>query len=139
MKKVFAMLFALSLGLGMLSCSSDDDGGDGPNYSVVGRWEITNYTVNGTVVEECSNNGTRQFRTDGSYLQDEFIEDENGVCTETLNSPVIGSYTKSGDNLNVTISGTTKNYDIEFTSETRFTLTEEFNNVDFVYTYVKVN
>lgn len=139
MKKVFAMLFAATLGLGMISCSSDDDSSSGPNYTVVGRWDITSYTVNGTIVEECSNNGIRQFRTDGSYLQDEFIEDENGVCTETVDSPLIGTYTKSGDNLNVTVTGVTKNYTIEFVNEGKFTLTEEFNNIDFVYTYVKVN
>lgn len=98
MKKVIFLMLAMTMSLGLISCSSDDDNNDGPNYSVVGRWEVTSYTVNGVGIEECELNGVRQFRTDGSYLQDEFIEDENGICTETIDSPIIGTYTKSGNN-----------------------------------------
>ena len=139
MKKVFALMLVSSLGFGLVSCSSDDDGDSGPNYSVVGKWEITNYTVGGTAVEDCSVEGMRQFKPDGTLIQEEFAEDENGVCTETENSPLIGTYTKSGDNLSTTMSGITKNYDLEFINENKFTLTEEYNNVDFVFTFTKTN
>lgn len=139
MKKVFAMMLALTIGLGVVSCSSDDDNGGGPSYSVVGKWEITNYTVGGTSVEDCSIEGMRQFKPDGTLLQEEFEVDENGECIETENSPLIGTYTKSGDDLSTTMNGMTKNYDLDFISETKFTLTEEYNNVDFVFTFTKIN
>ncbi len=139
MKKVFAMMLALTVGLGMISCSSDDDNGGGPNYTVVGKWEITNYTVGGTSVEDCSIEGMRQFKPDGTLIQEQFEEDENGVCVETENSPLIGTYTKSGNNLSTTINGTTKNYDLEFINESKFKITETYNNVDFVFTFTKTN
>ncbi len=125
-----------SLGFGLVSCSSDDDGG-GPNYSVVGKWKVTSYTVNGASMEDCTLNGVRQFKNDGTYLQDDYMEDENGNCTETEDSPLIGTYTKSGDDLTTNLDGLTKVYGIEFISETKFELTETFNNIDFVYTYTK--
>src|SRR5690606_17795409 len=129
MKKVVFLMLAMTMSLGMISCSSDDDSGNGPNYSVVGRWEVASYTVNGVDIEECSLNGIRQFRTDSSYLQDEFVEDEEGNCTETIDSPIVGTYTKSGNNFSTTIDGVTKSYTLDFISETEFTLTEEYNNI----------
>lgn len=138
MKKVIFLMLAMTMSLGFISCSSDDDNNE-PNYSVVGRWEVTSYTVNGVAIEECELNGVRQFRTDGSYLQDEFEEDENGNCTETVDSPAIGTYSKSGNNLTTTVGVVTKTYKIEFVNESRFTLTETFNNIDFIYTYSKIN
>lgn len=139
MKNVFALMFAFVMGLGMISCSSDDDNGSGPNYSVVGKWEITNYTVGGTPVEDCSIEGMRQFKPDGTLIQEHFEENESGVCVESENSPLIGTYTKSGDNLSTTIAGTTKSYDLEFISESKFMITETYNNVDFVFTFTKTN
>lgn len=139
MKKVFAILFALTLGFGLISCSSDDDNGGGPNYSVVGKWIISNYTVGGTSVEDCITEGIRQFKPDGTLIQEHFEENEAGVCVETENSPLIGTYTKSGNNLSTTIDGVTKAYDLEFQSETKFTITETYNNVDFVFTFTKTN
>lgn len=139
MKKVFAMMLALTVGFGVVSCSSDDDSPSGPNYSVVGKWEITHYTVGGTAVDECSNNGIRQFKPDGTLIQEEFLEDESGNCIESENSPLIGTYTKSGDDLSTTVGGVTKHYDLDFVNESKFTLTEEYNNVDFVYTFTKTN
>lgn len=138
MKKVFAVLLILTVGLGITSCSSDDDS-DGPNYSVVGKWNITSYTIDGQEREDCAMNGVRQFKTDGSYLQDEYEENaDTGVCEEIEDSPLIGTYTKSGDDIQITVGGLTKDFDIEFISETVFTLTESYNDIDFVYTFTKI-
>jgi hypothetical protein len=137
MKKVFALLLISSLGL--TSCSSDDDGSNGPNYSMVGKWNITTYTINGEEFDECTLNGVRQFKQDGTYLQDEFVENETtGACEETENSPLIGTWTKSNDTVHTSVTGEDKTYDLEFISETKFTLTETYNNIDFVYTFSKV-
>lgn len=138
MKKVFALLLISSLAL--VSCSSDDDGGtDGPVYSMVGKWNITTYTIDGESTFKCSLNGTRQFKQDGTYLEDEFVEDEiTGECLETENSPLIGTWAKVNNSVNTNVMGTSKTYDLEFINENKFTLTESFNDIDFVYTYSKI-
>jgi len=141
MKKVFAILFALTISLGMISCSSDDDSGSGPNYSVVGKWEITERVFDGNPVEiPCELNGTRQFQPNGTYLQDEFVSNpDTGECEETEDSPLIGSYNKSGNNFTTTINNQTVNYTIEFVNENRFILTYEnqIDHSDTEYTYTK--
>ena len=140
MKKVFALMLISTLGFGLVSCSSDDDGDSGPNYSVVGKWNITSYTINGESFEDCSLNGIRQFKTDGTYLQDEYVENEQtGICEETLDSPLIGTWQKSNNNLKTSVSGINKTYALEFVNESKFILTETYNNVDFIYTYSKIN
>lgn len=137
MKKVLALLFAITIGFGLNSCSSDDDAGI-PEYSVVGKWKIEQYTVNGIEVEQCENKGVRQFKNDGVYLQDDYeIDPETEVCLETEDSPLIGSYSSSFDKLSTSLGGIDKTYELEFINSSKFTLTETYNNVDFVYTYVR--
>lgn len=139
MKKVFAFVVLVSFGLGLISCSSDDDSVDGPNYTVVGKWSITSYTINGVSQEDCTTNGVRQFKTDGTYLQDEYLIDpETEECTETIESPLIGTYTKTSTELKTVLGGLTKTYELEFVSENKFILTETYNNVDFVLTYTRI-
>lgn len=135
MKKVFLVMLGLALGLGMMSCSSDDD--SGPMYSIVGKWKITQYTINGDPFEECSLNGIRQFKNDGVYLQDDYELDENGECKSTEDSPLIGTYQWNGNNLKTILPNEEISYKIEFQNNTHFTLTDTYNNVDFVYYYAK--
>lgn len=137
MKKVLALLFAITIGFGLNSCSSDDDAGI-PEYSVVGKWKVEEYRVNGVEIEQCENRGVRQFKNDGVYLQDDYeIDPETEVCTETENSPLIGEYTSTVDKLSTSLGGIHKTYDLEFINSSKFTLTETYNNIDFVYTYVR--
>lgn len=137
MKKVLALLFAITIGFGLNSCSSDDDAGI-PEYSVVGKWKIEQYTVNGIEVEQCENRGVRQFKNDGVYLQDDYeIDPETEVCLETEDSPLIGSYSSTFDQLSTSLGGINKTYELEFINSSKFTLTETYNDVDFVYTYVR--
>lgn len=138
MKKVFVLMLISSLGF--IACNSDDDGDTGLNYSVAGKWNITQYTINGESFEDCALNGVRQFKTDGTYLQDEYIENETtGNCEETLDSPLIGTWNKSNNSLSTSVDGMNKVYELEFINESKFVLTETYNNVDFVYTYSKIN
>ena len=137
MKKVLALLFVITIGFGLNSCSSDDDAGI-PEYSVVGKWKIEQYTVNGIEVEQCENRGVRQFKNDGVYLQDDYeIDPETEVCLETENSPLIGTYSSSFDQLSTSLGGINITYELEFINSSKFTLTETYNNIDFVYTYVR--
>lgn len=136
MRKFAVLLFVMSLTFGLSSCSSDDDD-NLPNYTVVGKWKISNYTINGeTMNEVCENKGIRQFKNDGTYLQDDYeINPQTELCTESGDSPLIGTYTKSVDKVSTTLGGMTKTYDLDFIDENKFTLTETYNNIDFVYTY----
>lgn len=137
MKKVLALLFALTIGFGLNSCSSDDDGGV-PAYTVVGKWKITSYTINGETFEDCVNKGIRQFKNDGVYLQDDYeIDPETEQCTESEDSPLIGEFTMSIDKLKTTVGSFEKIYSLEFINSNQFTLTDTYNNVDFVYTYTR--
>jgi len=141
MKKVFALMLVFSLGFGLVSCSSDDDSNDGPNYSVVGKWKVTARTFDGQPVEiTCQLNGVRQFKNDGTYLQDDYqIDETTGECTETIDSPLIGTWSKSGDDFTTVIDGTTSHYDIEFVNESKFTLETGIDGSEIVLTYSKVN
>lgn len=137
MKKIAALLFALTIGFGLNSCSSDDDD-NLPNYTVVGKWKITKYTIDGVISENCSNKGVRQFKNDGVYLQDDYeINPVTEICEESPDSPLIGTYTKSVDKVKTTLGAITKTYDLDFINENTFTLTESYNDIDFVYTYTR--
>lgn len=137
MRKVLALIFAVTIGFGLNSCSSDDDVSF-PEYSVVGKWKIQQYTVNGVDLELCENQGIRQFKNDGVYLQDDFeINPDTELCTESEDSPLIGEYTSYINKLSTTVGGIHKIYDFEFINMNKFTLTETYNNIDFIYTYVR--
>ncbi|HUH34321.1 MAG TPA: hypothetical protein VL022_00675 [Moheibacter sp.] len=136
MKKLGSLLLVLSFALGLNSCSSDDGGNGLPEYTVVGKWKIVNYTVNGVQIDDCENKGIRQFKTDKTYLQEDWeIHPETEVCTESEDSPLIGNFSSTPMKLTTTVGGLTKTYDLEFTNENQFTLTDQYNNIDFVYTY----
>lgn len=136
MNKIVLFLFVAGLGFTLSNCSSDDD--KGPDFTVEGRWEITKYTVNGQPVEVCEHNGVRQFKPDGVYLQDDYIIDEADDCVESADSPLIGTFTQYTRDLRITIEGTTTTYRLDFLSESKFLLTDTYNNIDFVYTYTKL-
>lgn len=136
MKKILLFLLVAGLGFAFNSCSSDDD--KGPDFTVEGKWEITKYTVNGQPMQECAHNGVRQFKPDGVYLQDDYIEDEVDDCVESPDSPLIGTFVQYPRDLRITLGGTTTTYRLEFLSESKFMLIDTYNNIDFVYTYTKL-
>lgn len=138
MKKFAVLLFVMTLGLGLTSCNSDDDD-NLPNYTVVGKWKISEYTINGASAEDCENKGVRQFKNDGTYLQDDYeLNPQTEQCQESEDSPLIGTYTKTTDKVTMMLGGVTKTFDLEFVDSNKFILTETFNNVDFVRTYTRL-
>ena len=107
MKKVFAMMLALTLGLGMVSCSSDDDGNQ-PQFSIIGTWKVTEKYVDGNIQDisdDCIYNGTIKFINGGTYVEDVFEETEEQPCS--LVETIGGTWSKSGNNytLNITTQG----------------------------------
>ncbi len=105
MKKLFAMLFVLTMGFGLISCSSDDDNGGGPQFTIHGTWKVTQVFINGVehdVNDYCPYKGSFQFISGGTYV-------ENGyelVETNCLSSePIGGTWTKSGNNYTLTLNG----------------------------------
>lgn len=108
MKKVFALLFALSIGLGIISCSSDDDGPAEPQFTIVGTWKVTQVYINNVefdVNEYCPYKGTFQFVNPSTYVENGFTQvDTNCVANE----PIGGTWAKNGNNYTLSLpAGTT--------------------------------
>ena len=104
MKKVFAILFALTLGFGMISCSSDDDAG-GPEFTIHGTWKVTKLLINGVehdVQDYCPYRGTFQFISGGTYVENGYeLLEENCVASD----PVGGTWQKQGNTYTLTLNG----------------------------------
>ncbi len=111
MKKVFALLFALSIGLGMISCSSDDDSSSTPQFTIVGTWKVTQAYFNGieqNVADVCIYKGTAQFINGGTYVENKFDLNDADVCVQ--GDAIGGTWAKSGNNYTLTFnSGQTSN------------------------------
>lgn len=104
MKKVFAILFALTLGFGMISCSSDDDAG-GPEFTIHGTWKVTGKFINDVsqdISGECIYKGNVKFISGGTFVEDVWTEEQNVACH--LDETIGGNWTKSGNNYTVTIT-----------------------------------
>lgn len=106
MKKVFALMFAFVMGLGMISCSSDDDSSSNtPQFTIVGTWKVTQVFINGVehnVDDYCPYKGTFQFITGGTYVENGFeLDGTTCVAADVLG----GTYVKSGNNYTLTING----------------------------------
>ena len=107
MKKVFAMLLILTMGFGLVSCSSDDDSVSGPQFTIVGTWKVTQIFINNVeanVDDYCPYNGTFQFINGGTYV-------ENGYEMEMVNLDCIpldvvgGNWAKNNNSYTLTLNG----------------------------------
>lgn len=136
MKKLGSILLIIGFAIGLNSCSSDDGGNGMDEYSVVGKWKIVSYTINDVSFDECENKGIRQFKSDRTYLHDEWaIDPDTDQCIESEDSPLIGAYIFTPLKLTTILDGVSKTYDLEFINANEFTLTDTYNNIDFVHTY----
>lgn len=107
MKKVFALMFALLMGVSMVSCSSDDDSPAAPQFSILGTWKVSKVYINGVeqnVDDFCSYKGTFQFVSPNTYVENGFeVVGENCVAKD----PIGGTWAKSGNTYTLTLpSGT---------------------------------
>lgn len=104
MKKVFAMMLALTMGLGMVSCSSDDDGGSGPVFTIHGTWKVTQVFINGVehdVNDYCPYRGSFQFVSGGTYVENGYELD--GTDCLALD-PIGGTWVKNGNTYTLTLN-----------------------------------
>lgn len=103
MKKVIFLMLAMTMSLGMISCSSDDDTGNNePQFSIVGTWKVSQIFINGVesdVDNYCSYRGTFQFINPSTFVENGFeLIDE--VCT--AKETAAGTWTKSGNSYTIT-------------------------------------
>lgn len=106
MKNVFALMLAMFVGLGMVSCSSDDDNGSTPQFTMVGTWKVTQVFINGVehnVDDYCPYKGTFQFVTGGTYVENGFELNNTNDCV--AKETVGGTWAKSGNTYTLTLTG----------------------------------
>jgi hypothetical protein len=104
MKKVFALMFAFVMTLGLVSCNSDDDSGSTPQFTIVGTWKVTQLFINGVeqnVNDYCPYKGTFQFITGGTYVENGYeLDGTNCVAADVLG----GTWTKSGNSYTLALN-----------------------------------
>jgi len=105
MKKVFAMMLAMTIGFGMVSCNSDDDDGvNTPQFTIHGIWKVTQIFINGVehnVNDYCPYKGSFQFISGGTYVENGFeLVESNCIASD----PVGGTWTKNGNTYTLTLN-----------------------------------
>lgn len=139
MKKSIVLL-AILTGVLFIACSDDND--DDDNYNggaiteadLIGTWELTQVTVNGTIEpEECPT-----FRT---FTADQVISQEySGANCEEMETDTV-NYTLEGSTLTITGSNFTQSVEIVSLSSTTLKITYEDNfegeNWVYVDTYTR--
>jgi len=126
MKKVFALMLISFLGFGLVSCNSDDDGNNEPEFSIVGTWKVTEKYINNEIQDisgECVYNGNIKFINGGTYVEDIYMETDDVPCS--LVETIGGTWSKSGNNYTLHI--TTQGYE----SMMPETFTAEVEGTDF--------
>lgn len=101
MKKVIFLMLAMTMSLGLMSCSSDDDSGNEPQFSIVGTWKVTKIFINGVesdVDDYCSYRGTFQFINPSTFVENGF-ELVDDVCT--AKETAAGTWTKTGNSYTI--------------------------------------
>lgn len=101
MKKVIFLMLAMTMSLGLMSCSSDDDSGNEPQFSIVGTWKVTQIFINGVesdVDDYCSYRGTFQFINPSTFVENGF-ELVDDVCT--AKETAAGTWTKTGNSYTI--------------------------------------
>lgn len=102
MKKVIFLMLAMTMSLGLVSCSSDDDStSNEPQFSIVGVWKVSQIFINGVesnVNDYCSYRGTFQFINPNTFVENGF-ELVDGTCT--AKEPSAGIWTKSGNSYTI--------------------------------------
>lgn len=105
MKKVIFLMLALTMGLGVISCSSDDDSGNQPQFNIVGTWKVTAQYINNTqqdISDVCAFKGNVKFISGGTYTEDVWMEDDTTACH--LEETIGGTWVKSGNSYTVNIT-----------------------------------
>src|SRR5690606_15619000 len=132
MKKVFALMFVLLMGVSMVSCSSDDDSPAAPQFSILGTWKVSKVYINGVEQNEddfCSYKGTFQFVSPNTYVENGFeVVGENCVAKD----PIGGTWAKSGNTYTLRLPAGTSSTVLPLT----FTPVTNSNNIyKFQFTF----
>ncbi|WP_143736318.1 lipocalin-like domain-containing protein [Moheibacter sediminis] len=102
MKKVIFLMLAITMSLGLISCSSDDDNtSNEPQFNIVGTWKVTQIFINGVesdVNNYCSYRGTFQFINPNTFVENGFELVENNC---TAKETAAGTWTKSGNSYTI--------------------------------------
>lgn len=128
MKKVIFLMLAMTMSLGLISCSSDDDGGGNqPQFNIAGTWKVTQVFVNGVeqnVNDFCVYRGTFQFINPGTFVENgyELVDDTDCTALETA----AGTWVKNGNSY--TLSNVTST--VLPTTFTPITNTENINKFE---------
>ncbi len=100
-------MFALTISLGFISCSSDDDGGNQPQFSIIGTWKVTAQYINNTqqdISDVCAFKGNVKFISGGTFTEDVWMEGDAMPCH--LEETIGGTWVKNGSSYTVNITTT---------------------------------
>lgn len=98
-------MMAMTMSLGLMSCSSDDDSSNEPQFTIVGTWKVTAQYINNVpqdISDVCAFKGNVKFISGGTYTEDVWTEEEGVACH--LDETIGGTWTKNGNSYNITIS-----------------------------------
>lgn len=102
MKKVIFLMLAMTMSLGFISCSSDDDNSSNePQFTIAGIWKVSQIFINGVegnVADYCSYRGTFQFINPGTFVENGF-ELVDTTCTPI--ETVAGAWVKTGNSYTI--------------------------------------
>lgn len=98
-------MLAITLSLGMISCSSDDEGSDQPQFNIVGTWKVTAQYINNTpqdISDICIFKGNVKFINGGTFTEDIWMESDVMDCH--LHETIGGTWAKNGNSYTVNIT-----------------------------------
>lgn len=105
MKKLLGLLLVIGFGLGFIGCSSDDDGPNEPEFSIVGTWKVTGKLINGVTQDisgVCEYKGNVKFVSGGIFVEDVWGETTDHPCH--LMETIGGTWEKNGDSYKVIVT-----------------------------------
>lgn len=106
MKKVIFLMLAMSMSLGLMSCSSDDDSSNEPQFKIDGIWKVTQYFANNIeqdVDDFCAFKGNFQFVPGGTFVENGYeVEEETLNCI--AKTAVGGTWVKNNNSYTITLN-----------------------------------
>lgn len=105
MKKSVYLMFTFALSLGFISCSSDDDGPNQPQFNIIGTWKVTAQYINNVpqdISDICYFKGNVKFISGGTFTEDVWMETDEMPCH--LHETIGGTWAKSGNTYTVNIT-----------------------------------
>lgn len=106
MKKVIFLMLAMSMSLGLMSCSSDDDSSNEPQFTIQGVWKVSQYFANNVeqdIDDYCAFKGSFQFVAPNVFVENGF-EVVEGTTNCVAKTAISGTWVKNNNSYTLTFA-----------------------------------